>query len=67
MGESTNCMAKKSMIEREKKRAKMVEKYADKREALLEEFRQAESPLDKLDVHRQIQQLPPQQRPNPSP
>ena len=51
-------MAKKSMIEREKKRAKMVEKYADKREALLEEFRQAESPLDKLEVHRQIQQLP---------
>lgn len=27
-------MAKKSMIEREKKRAKIVEKYAAKREAL---------------------------------
>jgi small subunit ribosomal protein S14 len=38
-------MAKKSMIEREKKRAKMVAKYAEKREALLEEFRTAESQL----------------------
>ena len=44
------------MIEREKKRAKMVAKYAEKREALLEEFRTAESPLLKLEVHRKIQQ-----------
>ena len=51
-------MAKKSMIEREKKRAKLVEKYSAKREALLEEFRKAESPLDKLEIHRKIQQLP---------
>jgi small subunit ribosomal protein S14 len=51
-------MAKKSMIEREKKRSKLVEKYAAKREALLEDFRQAESPLDKLEIHRKIQQLP---------
>ncbi|MFM6277384.1 MAG: 30S ribosomal protein S14, partial [Dolichospermum sp.] len=51
-------MAKKSMIEREKKRAKMVEKYAQKREALLEEFRTAPSPLLKLEIHRKIQQLP---------
>jgi small subunit ribosomal protein S14 len=51
-------MAKKSMIEREKKRAKMVEKYSDKREALLDEFRITEDPLDKLEIHRKIQQLP---------
>jgi small subunit ribosomal protein S14 len=51
-------MAKKSMIEREKKRAKLVEKYAAKRETLLEEFRTAESPLQKLEIHRKIQQLP---------
>jgi small subunit ribosomal protein S14 len=51
-------MAKKSMIEREKKRVKIAEKYADKREALLEEFRNTESPLDRLEVHRKIQQLP---------
>lgn len=46
------------MIERERKRAKMVEKYAAKREALLEEFQNAENPLQKLEIHRKIQQLP---------
>ncbi len=51
-------MAKKSMIEREKKRVKLAEKYAEKREGLLEDFRTAESPLEKLEIHRQIQQLP---------
>ena len=51
-------MAKKAMIEREKKRAKLVAKYAAKREALLEEFRTTEDPLDKLEIHRQIQRLP---------
>ena len=51
-------MAKKSMIEREKKRAGLAAKYAAKREALLEEFRTTESPLEKLEVHRKIQQLP---------
>ncbi len=51
-------MAKKSMIEREKKRARTVEKYADKREALLEEFRMADNPLKKFEIHRKIQQLP---------
>ncbi|MDJ0733075.1 MAG: 30S ribosomal protein S14 [Nostocaceae cyanobacterium] len=51
-------MAKKSMVERERKRAKMVEKYAAKREALLEEFRKTEDPMDKLEIHRKIQQLP---------
>lgn len=51
-------MAKKSMIEREKKRQKIVAKYADKREALLEEFHNAESQIEKLEIHRQIQRLP---------
>jgi small subunit ribosomal protein S14 len=51
-------MAKKSMIEREKKRAKLVEKYADKRESLQLDFYNAESPLEKLAIHRKIQQLP---------
>lgn len=51
-------MAKKSMIEREKKREKLIEKYADKREALLEQFRQAASQQERLEIHRQIQQLP---------
>ncbi|PSB04526.1 30S ribosomal protein S14 [Merismopedia glauca] len=51
-------MAKKSMIEREKKRARIVEKYADKRESLLEAFRVAGSQQEKVAIHRQIQQLP---------
>ncbi len=57
-------MAKKAMVEREKKRAKMVDKYWDKRQNLLEEFRQAEDPLDKLEIHRKIQQLPRNSSPN---
>ncbi|MDJ0728156.1 MAG: 30S ribosomal protein S14 [Prochloraceae cyanobacterium] len=51
-------MAKKSMIEREKKRARLVEKYEAKREALKEEFRTASSQRQKLEIHRKIQQLP---------
>lgn len=51
-------MAKKSMIEREKKRRKLVDKYADKRAELKEQFLKAENQLEKLEIHRQIQQLP---------
>lgn len=51
-------MAKKSMIEREKKREKIVAKYADKRRALLEAFDSATSQREKLEIHRQIQRLP---------
>lgn len=51
-------MAKKSMIEREKKRKRIVEKYAAKRADLLEQFRTAATPLEKLELHRQIQRLP---------
>ncbi|HEY9734861.1 MAG TPA: 30S ribosomal protein S14 [Trichocoleus sp.] len=51
-------MAKKSMIARERKREKMVAKYAAKREALLEQFNSATNQQERLDLHRQIQQLP---------
>lgn len=51
-------MAKKSMIEREKKRRKLVDKYADKRAELKEQFLKAENQLEKLEIHRQLQQLP---------
>ena len=51
-------MAKKSMIEREKKREKIVAKYAEKRQALIEQFENATSQREKLEIHRQIQQLP---------
>lgn len=57
-------MAKKSMIEREKKRARLVEKYADQRAELKEQFSNAEDPLEKLEIHRQIQQLPRNSAPN---
>lgn len=52
-------MAKKSMLEREKKREKLVEKYAEKREALKEQMSNVNlSQQDKLTIHRQLQQLP---------
>ena len=51
-------MAKKSMIEREKKRQRTVEKYSEKRQALIEEFENTTSQAQKLEIHRQIQQLP---------
>lgn len=46
------------MVEREKKRQKLVDKYAQKREALLEEFASAATQQEKVEIHRQIQQLP---------
>lgn len=46
------------MIEREKKRKKLAEKYAAKREALEDAFAQATTQQQKLEIHRQIQQLP---------
>ncbi|WP_413160155.1 30S ribosomal protein S14 [Capilliphycus salinus ALCB114379] len=51
-------MAKKSMIMRDIKRKKMVEKYAEKREALQEQFDQASNQAEKMEIHRKIQQLP---------
>ena len=51
-------MAKKSMIEREKKRSRLVDKYAAKRAELKEQFRKASSLSEKLDIHRKLQQLP---------
>ncbi|MCS6812717.1 MAG: 30S ribosomal protein S14 [Cyanobacteria bacterium] len=51
-------MAKKGMIEREKRRERLVAKYAEKRQALKEQFNKATSQQEKLDLHRQLQQLP---------
>lgn len=51
-------MAKKGMIEREKNRERLVEKYAEKRQDLLEQFASATTQQQKLAIHRQIQQLP---------
>jgi small subunit ribosomal protein S14 len=51
-------MAKKSMVARERKREKLVAKYAEKRKALLTEFSSAENQQDRVTIHRKIQQLP---------
>jgi small subunit ribosomal protein S14 len=50
-------MAKKSMIEREKKRIKLYKKYALKRESLLKKYKQ-ESFNSKLEIHSKLQKLP---------
>jgi small subunit ribosomal protein S14 len=47
-------MAKKSMIERDKRRGILIAKYAEKRATLKEEFRQAETLDEKLAIHQQI-------------
>jgi small subunit ribosomal protein S14 len=51
-------MAKKSMIEREKKRQGLVAKYAQKRETLKEQMIGAASQEERMDLHRQLQRLP---------
>jgi small subunit ribosomal protein S14 len=51
-------MAKKSMIARDAKREKLIQKYADKRAELKEQFLHATSQQEKLELHRQLQQLP---------
>ena len=43
------------MIAREVKRKKLVEKYAAKRKALLDEFNAAKDPMERLEIHRKIQ------------
>nr|ABX82638.1 ribosomal protein S14 [Trebouxia aggregata] len=51
-------MAKKSMIEREKKRQRLVIKYAKKRENLKQEIKKTSFLEEKLDIHRKLQCLP---------
>jgi small subunit ribosomal protein S14 len=51
-------MAKKSMLERELKRKKLVEKYKKKREQFLLEFSNCENYDEKLIIHAKIQKLP---------
>jgi len=51
-------MAKKSMIERELKRQRLVMKYATKRENLKQQIEKASSLREKLTFHRKLQQLP---------
>jgi small subunit ribosomal protein S14 len=51
-------MAKKSMIEREKKRIKLTKKYALKRQILLEKYNGTNDFDAKLEIHSKIQSLP---------
>lgn len=51
-------MAKKSMVEREKKRIKLTNKYAEKRKTLLAEYRNAQDFSLKLEIHSKLQKLP---------
>jgi small subunit ribosomal protein S14 len=51
-------MAKKSMIEREKKRIKLYSKYKLKRATLIKNYQDANSFSLKLALHSKLQQLP---------
>ena len=51
-------MAKKSMIARDVKRKKIVERFSAKRSALMEAFESAADPMERLEIHRKIQNLP---------
>lgn len=46
------------MIEREKKRIKLNQRYALKRETLLKKYREEENFNTKLEIHSQLQKLP---------
>ena len=51
-------MAKKSMVEREKKRIRLNSKYQAKRESLLQQYQTTEDFNLKLEIHSKIQKLP---------
>lgn len=51
-------MAKKSMVEREKKRIGLEKKYALKRSTLLASYRSEEDFTKKMELHSKIQKLP---------
>jgi len=52
-------MAKKSMIQREKKRNELVEKYATKRATLKDQLSDLSlSQQERVTLHRELQQLP---------
>lgn len=51
-------MAKKSMIEREKKRIKLNSKYKIKRQNLLEQYKKTKDFESRLEIHSKIQKLP---------
>lgn len=57
-------MAKKGMLEREKKRQLLIIKYKSRRSELKELINSSSSFEEKLNYHRQLQQLPLNSSPN---
>nr|YP_010933410.1 ribosomal protein S14 [Streptosarcina arenaria]YP_010933510.1 ribosomal protein S14 [Streptosarcina costaricana]WKT08871.1 ribosomal protein S14 [Streptosarcina arenaria]WKT08973.1 ribosomal protein S14 [Streptosarcina costaricana] len=57
-------MAKKSLIQREKKRERLIERYKNRREELKQLIRQADSLEEKWSFHRKLQALPRDSAPN---
>lgn len=51
-------MAKKSMIEREKKRTKSVLKYGEKRKLLLLQLKKTNNFLQQIEIQKKIEKLP---------
>jgi small subunit ribosomal protein S14 len=51
-------MAKKSMVEREKKRQRFVAKYKQKRHDLKEQIKKAQFLEEKLKIYAKLQKLP---------
>jgi small subunit ribosomal protein S14 len=51
-------MAKKSMLEREKKRKELVSKYAEKRKKILSELKSVYSLEDIFRINEKLQKLP---------
>jgi small subunit ribosomal protein S14 len=51
-------MAKKSMLEREKKRKYLVIKYTEKRETILKKLKNANSLIEIFMLNEQLQKLP---------
>ena len=52
------------MVEREKRRQKLVDRYRERREQLKFEFSVAETWEERLELHRQLQRLPRNSAPN---
>lgn len=51
-------MAKKSMLEREKKRKKLVEKYSEKRKQILNQLKKVNTLEEQFNLSKIIQKLP---------
>jgi small subunit ribosomal protein S14 len=51
-------MARQSILQRQLKREKLVDKYKEKRSQLLKQFSSAENLRNKLIIHKKIEKLP---------